>query len=179
VCVRCSGALLPPSPQLRRPPHAKIRPGRPAPATGPGTLLGMTHGQHTPCGGKRADPGCSAISSQDYQRSENRHCDKYHSAGWHLCQKIDHLPAPLQSRRRQKKNTANCEHVPMGPRRQRCDLRMNEDTRVTRRPKNDGDPKSKSVTAVIATEAGSEAPCSGGRDKRMTPFLPKGAGPIL
>jgi hypothetical protein len=150
---------------------------------GAGTLLGITHGQHTPCGGKRADPGCSAVSSQHYQRScqtENRHCDKYHSVGWHVRQKIDHLPAPLQSRRRQNKEHRKlraCSNETA--RRQRRDLRMNEDARVTRRPKNDGDPKSKSVMAVTATEAGSEACCSGGTDKSMTPFLPKRPGPIL
>jgi len=63
--------------------------------------------------------------------------------------------------------------------RQCCDLRMNEYKRVTRCLKNDGYPKSKSVMAVTATEAGSEACLSSGRDKSMTPFLPKRAGPIL
>jgi hypothetical protein len=57
----------------------------------------------------RIDGPRSAISSQHYQRpcqTENRHCDKYHSGGWHVRQKIEHLPAPLRSRRRQNKNIA-------------------------------------------------------------------------
>jgi hypothetical protein len=38
--------------------------------------------------------------SQYYQhcrQTENCHCDKYHSVGWHVRQKLDHLLSPLQS----------------------------------------------------------------------------------
>jgi hypothetical protein len=33
--------------------------------------------------------------------------DKYHRVGWHVCQKVDHLPSPLQSRQRQEKEHRN------------------------------------------------------------------------
>jgi hypothetical protein len=66
--------------QARRPPLAKIRPGRPAPAMGPGTAAAALD-----------------QPSQRYQhcrQSQNYHCDKYHRVGWHVCQKIDHLALP-------------------------------------------------------------------------------------
>jgi len=47
--------------------------------------------------------------SQRHQRcrqTQNCHYEKYFRLGRHLCQKLDHLPPPLQSRQRQKKNTA-------------------------------------------------------------------------
>ena len=81
----------------------------------------------------------SAVSAQHYQRpcqTENRHCDKYHSVGWHVRQKLDHLPAPLQSRRRQKKNTAIASTFQREDREKGsvaiCSTKLNEEMRVTR-----------------------------------------------